>query len=261
VKSQKKLVIASAVRDCSSHLRGVFYNIERIAERFEDVRVIFVESDSSDDSLQVLEKIKESSKLNVEVFSLGRLEEQFKSRTDRISYARNVYLEIAESSGYDYLLVLDSDDISTESINVDGLMSCFNYDDWDMMTANQPEGYYDIWALRHETFMPYDCWDKVMKRDPGVSYRDAVNEYVNKSFFKINEDEEPIRVKSAFGGAAFIKIDSIQGSRHMGHYPDGRPICEWVPFCSNLNNIFINPKFVNSTTLNEHIKINMLNAV
>ena len=47
------LVVASAVRDCASYLPDVFKNIERISKEFDDVKVIFVESDSSDDTLSV----------------------------------------------------------------------------------------------------------------------------------------------------------------------------------------------------------------
>lgn len=252
------LLIASVVRDCESHLEKVFTNIENISKRFNNVKVVFVESDSSDNTLSILEDIKTNSNLDVQIISLGKLQDTFPSRTDRISHARNVYLDIAEKENYDYLLVLDSDEISTEEMNVDDVMSCFDYEDWDMMTSNQPSGYYDLWALRHEKLMPYDCWKKVVERPSNISYNKAVYEYVNKAFFKLPKTENPVKVNSAFGGAAFIKVKGINGSRHVGHYENGIPICEWVPFCDRLENIFINPRFVNSSVLSEHIKANMM---
>jgi len=253
------LVVASAVRDCASYLPDVFKNIERISKEFDDVKVIFVESDSSDDTLSVLNSIKKSTELPVEIVSLGKLQNEYPRRTDRIAFARNVYLDIVERMvGYDYLLVIDADDISAERMNIEGVMSCFDYEDWDMMTANQPQGYYDLWALRHKELMPYDCWKKVMNRPSDMTYQEAVNNYVNKWFIKIDEDQPLIKVDSSFGGSAFIRIDSIRGCRHIGHNEDGTIACEWPSFCSNLDNIFINPKFVNSTILSEHVKANMM---
>ena len=250
----KNLIIALCVRDCSSYLDEVVSNAESIGSLFKKYTIVFVESDSSDSTL---EKIKSYDK--AVVISHGDLIKQYPSRTDRIAYCRNSYLDFAEDmkDEYDYLLVLDGDSASTEQISKESVLSNFNRDDWDMVVSNQPEGYYDIWALRHKNLMPFDCWKEFNK----YGTRDAFEYFITSRFLKIGLEEDWIPVESAFGGAGFIKISSIQGARHIGHTDDGIPVCEWVPFCESLNlgngKIFINPKFINSTILSEHIEANL----
>ena len=36
--------------------------------------------------------------------------------------------------------------------------SCWQYQNWDVFTANTSDIYYDIWALRHNNWSPNDCW-------------------------------------------------------------------------------------------------------
>ena len=51
---------------------------------------------------------------------------------------------MTEKSDFDYLLVIDGDDAGQEKITEEYLASNFEHENWDMMTANQPEGYYDL---------------------------------------------------------------------------------------------------------------------
>ena len=196
---------------------------------------------------------------NIELISHGNLRDTLPSRTDRIAYCRNSYLDIVEKNkdDYEYLLILDGDSSSSEVISNEAILSNFETEDWDMITANQPEGYYDIWALRHEEWMPFDCWKEFSK----YRTKESFDYFIKSRFVKINLSDNLIPVKSAFGGAGFIRIASIKGARHVGHTEDGIQVCEWVPFCNSLNEgkakIFINPNFVNSTELSEHIKANM----
>jgi len=243
-------MIALCVRDCENHIEKVKRNIDNIRSFVSDTRVVFVESDSSDNTLSVL---KESFANDALVISAGNLQSKLPERTQRISHCRNLYLDEAEKSDFDYLLVIDGDDVGEEMIDEPSLSSNFEYEKWDMMTSNQPEAYYDLWALRHETWMPFDCWEEYEKSPT----RENFIRCVTSRFMKIDESADLIKVQSAFGGSAVIRVDSVRGIRHVGLKDNGSKICEWVPFCQQLNDVYINPKFVNSRILNNHVIANL----
>jgi len=256
--SQKSaLVIAAAVRDNAEWLPAIFRNIGVISDLFSSTKCVFVESDSRDNSLQMLREFQ-SSREGVEVISLGALQPALPLRTQRIALARNTYLNIVEDrlNDHDLLLVMDTDEVNADPVDVQGVLSNFQYFDWDMICANQKDLYYDLWALRHPEWMPGDCWRQVEDRPSFMSRNAAKKMFVDSKFMHIGKKEPPIPVLSAFGGAAFIKIPSIKGARHEG-LKDNRHVCEWVSFCNQLNNgkasILINPAFINQIGRNKHI--------
>lgn len=248
---QEKIIFACAIRDCEKHIISVYNNILNLAKLFAEYRIIFIESDSKDSTLQFLANLKENDK-NVEFISLGNLSSKFEERTERIAAARNTYLDLVESNypTWDILCPFDADDRSTYPIDINDFLSNFKYSGWDMICANQKNKYYDMWALRHYYWMPFDVirW-MTLERPYFIKYKDAQNMCSHSRIIHIDEMYPPIKVDSAFGGMALIKISSIKGARHKGLYEDGWPCCEWVPFCKSLNGgnakIYINPKFIN----------------
>lgn len=244
-----KIVVAASVCNCVSYIDKLVSNIIIISSLFSECSVVLIESDSDDDSLRIItEKLNNSGIINI-VSSLGSLKPKINHRTGRIAYARNTYLDIIERrfDDWDYVLVLDFNDSNIDQIDPSNILSNFDKNNWDMVCANQRMGYYDLWALRHPKLMPHDCW-KMARNFNG----DGRSEFVYSKFFILTEDMPWVKVDSAFGGAAFIKISSIQGARHDSINSDGEEECEWVSFCKKLNggnsNIYINPKFYNQTT-------------
>jgi hypothetical protein len=242
----KKIVIVSAISNVSRYVPYVLRNIEHYSKIFSNTYCIFVESDSVDESCNVLKNYMDNITISYEIKSLGNLKNTIPYRTGRIATGRNVYLDIVEEkfSDWDFLLVLDFNDANIDPIDDTFILSNFQRDDWDMVCANQKLGYYDLWALRHPKLMPYDCWK--MCRE---AKSNGLWDHVHSKFVIIPEHLPWINVESAFGGAAFIKISSIQGARHESINSDGEEECEWVSFCRKLNGgnskIYINPKFQN----------------
>ena len=247
---EEKIIFASAIRNCEKYLNSVCSNILNLASQFKEYKIIFIESDSSDRTLEGL-KYFQSLNSNIEITSLGNLEQQFPIRTDRISIARNKYLDIVESKyqDYDLLCLFDSDDISSDPIDPQSLLSNLNYDNWDMMCANQENKYYDLWALRHPIWMPFDLIKQLRHKPSFMSYDTANQIFSLSRQIVIPRNHSPIKVDSAFGGMALVKISSIKGARHSSRDEDGEEYCEWVPFCKALNKgnakIYINPAFIN----------------
>ena len=251
----KKLIVAGIVRNNASYLNNIFKNIKNISSLFSDVKCIFVESDSNDNSLSMLNQFALEQK-NTDVITLGKLQNTHPYRTQRTALCRNIYLEKVEQLKEEYplLLVLDMDDVNSYPIQAESILSNFNYDDWDMITANNPDGYYDIWALRHPIWMPYDCWKAVGDRPAFMSNEDAINIHVRSRIIKIDVNHPLIPVESAFSGMAFIKTESIKGARHIGLIQNNgviQEIVEWVYFCKSIKEgkakIYINPRFVTNT--------------
>jgi hypothetical protein len=247
---EEKIVFACAVRNCSIYLNSVYANIFNLASLFKEYKIIFIESDSSDNTLEGLYYFQ-SLNSNIEIVSLGKLESQYPTRTDRIAIARNTYLDIVESKykDYDLLCLFDADDRSSNPIEPSAILSNLNYDNWDMMCANQENKYYDLWALRHPIWMPFDLIKQLRHKPSFMSYNTANNIFSLSRQIIIPRDHSPIKVESAFGGMALVKIPSIKGARHSSRDEDGEEYCEWVPFCKSLNNgnanIYINPAFIN----------------
>ena len=247
---EERIIFACAIRNCEQYLHKVYLNLSNLASQFKEYKIIFIESDSSDKTIDLL-KYFQTLNSNIEIISLGNLEYQYPVRTDRLAIARNCYLDIVESkySDYDLLCLFDSDDRSSDPINPESLLSNLQYTDWDMMCANQENKYYDLWALRHPIWMPFDLIKQLRRKPSFMSYPAANQIFSLSRQIIIPHNHPPIKVDSAFGGMALLKISSIKGARHSSRDEDGEEYCEWVPFCKALNNgnakIYINPAFIN----------------
>ena len=81
----KKIIIAGIVRNNAQYLSSIFKNIEMISSLFKEVKCIFVESDSNDNSLNLLNEFKNKNK-NVDVISMGNLRTKMPYRTQRTAF-------------------------------------------------------------------------------------------------------------------------------------------------------------------------------
>lgn len=248
------VVFVGPVRNCAPFLENVFKNIERIGSLFKSYSCVFAESDSSDNSLDILSKYAEKNS-NVYVITLGNLEQHIKSRTLRIAAARNSAISFAEENGlldnHDYYVQICVDDVMAQEMNLEGVLSCFKYDvnDWAGMTANQ-NTYYDLWTLRKEGWLNYDCWYEVHKRPSYMSLEDAKNIFVGSRFIKIPKDHGLIEVDSAHGGFSIYKSSFAKGSRYKGYNQENNfEESDIMQFCRDVKSrggrIFINSELIN----------------
>jgi glycosyltransferase involved in cell wall biosynthesis len=248
------VVFVGPVRNCGRYLRDVFKNIERIGSLFKSYSCVFVESDSTDNSLEILE---EYSKVNPNVFvaSLGDLEPRIQSRTLRIATARNCAIQICEEKGlldtHDFYVQLCVDDVMAQEMDLEGIKSCFKYDisEWDCMTANQ-NTYYDLWTLRKKGWLDYDCWYEVHARPDYMSFEDAKNIFVQSRFIKIPKNYGLIEVDSAHGGFSIYKSSIVKGCRYRGYNEKNNfEESDIISFCEGVKakggKIFINSELIN----------------
>lgn len=248
-----KILVTGIARDCG---KKIGQDIDRIAlclTRFQEIHWLVVESDSADDTVEILQEHEQSLK-NFRYLSLGTLRKKYPKRTERTSFCRNVYLsEVQENEIYndiDFVLVVDLDGINTK-ITEEGILSCWDADDWGGCAANQAGPYYDVWALRHEVWCPGDCWHEYyFLRNYGLGIARALYSAVYSKMITIPSDQPMFEVDSAFGGAAIYKREALMNARYVGVDEEGKEVCDHVALSEDIRNdgfrIFLNPKFVNS---------------
>lgn len=248
----KSCVVICAARN----IEQTFYkDLKRISEslsRFDEVSWIVIESDSDDNSSQLLSRVAIQSS-NFQFVSLGPLSQRIPIRTERLAFVRNTGLQMLRDSenleNIDFVIVADLNGTNS-AISKLGVDSCFTHLDWDACFANPLGPYYDVWALRHPVWSPNDCWEylnflRQHHRSPGKSLFAAVH----SRMIKINPDSPWIPVLSAFGGFAIYRTTSILSAEYRGLTSDGKEICEHVPLNLELSEkgkrLFINPQMVN----------------
>ena len=258
--SKTSVLIVSTVRNCGK-------NLLKTVEALDDYlgstnkQFLFVESDSSDDTLAFLQKLA-TSRSNFKYLSLGDLKSSIPRRTERIAFCRNKYLEYlhANAARFEYLIVVDSDGVVSkiEDSNVFSIPD----NNWYALAANVNGFYYDLWALRAESWCNHDCWKRY--RDLigiGMSEYSAYKISVWSSMISLNQSGPNLNVNSAFGGLAVYKVNSIpKSARYIGVDSEGGEICEHVSFnlaikSNNLSSgMYILPGLIVGKSPPEHVK-------
>jgi hypothetical protein len=251
--SDSSFLIVGLVRNCARQLAT---DVDRMASAFDGAKSLqwlLIESDSTDGTLDVLAGLKGRIR-DFNFLPLGTLRERLPLRTERIAHCRNRYVEeIRHNPAYwdvDYVVVSDFDGLNSH-LTAASVRSCWDRDDWDICTANQDGPYYDIWALRHETWSPNDCYEqlKFLNRFNADTERNLYSA-VHSRMIRIPVDSEWIEVDSAFGGLAIYPRKAFEESSYIGLNSAGEEICEHVTFHKILREqgyrIAINPKMINA---------------
>jgi hypothetical protein len=262
-----KLLIAGTCRDIEQYWENTKKSLDIIFNSVEDYICVIVESNSSDNTLNCLNDwAKQTDKSKRIIISLGKLDEIQYNRTMRIAKGRNTYMQYFRDNNffdnnnndYEYMLVVDLDDIlNIESNFKEQLDSCFKIEDWDAMSSNRNNKYYDIWALRSNSeilFCNFDCNNhddsriiisfckySGKKNTKKLSNNPRKNEYINNPeilYKNIPRNYGFIECTSAFGGMTLYKTNKIKDKVY-----DGDKTCEHISFHEGLK-IFINSEFI-----------------
>lgn len=256
------ILILGTIRDGEKVLEEAVKHLEYVFTPTANLRWLIIESDSSDGTLQILKKLKASID-NFNFFSLGNLSKKIPSRPARIGYCRQFYLtHLMQNRQYDqceYFVVADMDgvnkDLTRKTITSVWRTAAL----WDAVFANQPNGYYDLWALRHPTWMPMDPYITYQRMiAEGQRASAAYFSAIISKIYKISVRSSLIEVTSAFGGIGIYKAECFKKGSYIDNANENNrfEICEHVIFNNILTKkgyrLYINPEFVNSLT-SEHI--------
>ena len=177
-----------------------------------DLSVILIESDSNDQTLQVLNKVSTTLD-NFHYLSLGNLSQKIPNRIERLNYCRNQYLLAIKNNKMmnkaDYICIADFDGMNNK-LTTKKIKNVLNYKfNWDGIFANQSKNYYDILALRHKYWSPNNAWDEFEWFSKNTNVKNTKQRSVYNRMVKLKQNVGPIEVNSAFGGFAIYKAKTI----------------------------------------------------
>ena len=248
------VVICGVARNCARSIERDIRTLLRAAALFKKVQVLVVESDSSDDTLALVQALGAQNG-KVRGIGLGSLRERHPKRTERIALARNACLdELASNPLYaaaSHMIMVDLDGMCRH-LTGEALASCWavGAPPWDVCGANQGDYYYDVWTIRHPQWCPGDAWREHELLVPvlGVTAADEVALF--SRMVHIAPTRPWIEVDSAFGGLAIYRRSAIGAARYVGLDAQGREVCDHVGLHLSMRaagrRIFINPALINA---------------
>lgn len=266
-----KVVLVGTISNAEKKLEQDFYNVFRSLHFFDQIDVFLVESDSSDSTISVIEKIRKKNP-NFNYVSLGNLKVTLPDRIERIRKCRNVYVEYIRNNiddkKWDYVVVADLDGMNSALKN-DSILKLFSaQESWDACFPNQKFGYYDLYALREPSWMPRDCFEdlkflksQIPKREYNcfkffniirniLDYDRARKSVIYNKMRILSKNSDWIRVDSAFGGLAIYRIRWFLDFDYSKSSESNILVSEHVDFnlkCINIDaKFYIVPKFINS---------------
>jgi hypothetical protein len=273
----KNILLVGTVSNVSKTIRKELWILLKALSYFDSIEVYLVESDSTDSTVNLLEKIK-SIHVNFDFISMSSLKSIYPDRITRIAYCRKIYVDYIRTNyrlkKWDYIAVADLDGMNM-NLTRKGIETCFTQNlHWDAIMANQTFGYYDIFALRSNGWVEGDCFQEMhaakQNSNPPKQLRNSALNFISlfmyhdkfrKDFIynqmKILPRRKFITVESAFGGFAiyrskiFLKynytLENNSASEHVAFHKDA---------------LKSNAKFyINTSLINNHINIYNLNKL
>ena len=257
----KKVVFCIPVRNESSNIKDLFKTLDNLAKSFIDYFIVFIESDSSDDSSSLIKEYL----LNRKGVLINKNLSNIKNRVMRLAISRNEYLSYIKKNdllkSFDLMIVLDCGGVNNKLTAKKIKKAISQNKNWVGIFPTQKILYYDIWTLRIKNFIDYDCFEELFK-----AYKK--NNKIKKNFFKligkflfINylTKSKKINVISAYGGMGIYKLDKVINFTYDSN--NGKN-CEHVEFNKKIYNkygdcLVLDKNLTNSYGINIHT-INIL---
>ena len=254
----KTIVLAALARDVELRTPDSIVKMEKTGECFKDYRIVIFENDSKDKSRELL---SEWSKKNNKVILMDCCDEGScecklknensyklgwagKKRIEKMRHYREKILRYTTKnfSDFDYYLLYDFD--LQGGIYLDGLITSFSKDDWDMVFARGLQSMPQITKKRLILYdsLPYipDYMDFNHKRNLQYMF----NKF-DKDLGKKNVGSKFIKCKSGFNGLSIYNMKSIIDKS----YTKSDFYCEHIDLHYDMYNkgndkIFYNPNMI-----------------
>ena len=257
----KKVVFCIPVRNESSNIKDLFKTLDNLSKSFIDYFIVFIESDSSDDSSSLIKEYL----LNRKGVLINKNLSNIKNRVMRLAISRNEYLSYIKKNdllkSFDLMIVLDCGGVNNKLTAKKIKKAISQNKNWVGIFPTQKILYYDIWTLRIKNFIDYDCFEELFK-----AYKK--NNKIKKIFFKLMGKflfinylikSKKINVISAYGGMGIYKLDKVINFTYDSN--NGKN-CEHVEFNKKIYNkygdcLVLDKNLTNSYGINIHT-INIL---
>ncbi len=225
-----KISVFSLWRDSEKYINRTLNQLEEIEKNYPAIEFsyFFYENDSSDDTFSHLNKWMEKRKGLFFSEKLNFDREQFvitPSRMQKMAYFRNKMINLCRFIKTDYSIIFDSD-VIFKPVVIQQFLSKID-EETAMYTPNIKQNivckwcncgknsYYDVAALKDVFDHQGLCW----------SHNPFINIFDRQKF----ELEQPIEVKSAFGGFAFFKSNVLNFCNWATDIK-----CEHISFCDDI---------------------------
>ena len=249
--SESNILIAGTARDVAHCIASEINHLIACTSDFKSTKVFIIESDSSDQTYDCLNQLTNEFSF-FSFIGLGKLSEVIPSRTQRLSHCRNQIVNAVRDDpqfqSIDFVLLADLDGVN-DLLTKEKIAQCWTLEEnWDVICANQLNYYYDIWALRHPYWSPYNYLEQYHHLTPflGSHQANQISKIVKQ--VKLDPNQKPILVDSAFGGLAIYKREAyISGT--YGFKPGEVDEVDHAPYHKILRDkgyrIYINPALIN----------------
>jgi len=207
--------ILCTIRNCAPFLPKIFENFEKIGEIFNGNYIVILYYDTSSD--ETLPMIQTYAHKNPKVvFYVNQESPLSPYRTHRIAKGRNFVLEKfrSEYSSYDFFVVMDCDNVCSYNLKTQLLRNCLTRNDWDMISFQHPNGYYDIYALSTYPFL-LNCF---LFKNHNLAKGSLVKQ------LQKGRKNHLTYVLSAFNGFAIYRTRKFENCNY-----DGTPRYDYIP--------------------------------
>jgi len=222
-----KCCICGTVRNVEGYLDRIFANIEKISTLFEDYIIIMYYDPSDDNTLQ---KLKDYQSKNSKLKFYVNKEILSKARTHRLAYARNGCLQMIREnySDYEMFIMMDCDNVCSADVRLDVLKKYLYRNDWDSLSFNKADDYYDIWAL---SIRPYVFSYRHYKDESKLL--GEMKKYISNLLSQVPQNGL-LKCASAFNGFAIYRTKKFLNCSY-----DGRLRVDLIPKNYLINNLII----------------------
>ena len=212
-----KCCICGPVKNCAPYLNKIFENMEKLGTLFEDYIIIMYYDKSKDNTLQILKNYQtKNSKftffVNQQPLSKYRTHNIAKARNYCVNEVRNKYPD------FEYLIMMDCDDVNSKNINTNVLKNVLKREDWDALSFQTSPRYYDIWGL---SIYPF-CFSYNHFKENVQNYN-IIQDYVERKLKNLPVGEL-LPCISAFNGFSIYKVNKFSNC-----YYDGRVNINLIP--------------------------------
>ena len=281
VYSVMKILVVGTISNASEKFQRDFEAIKTALASFDEINFFFVESDSSDSTISILNENK-SRDIHFDYVSLGTLRNNIPERIERIRFCRNRYVdEIRESfskNPWEYVIVADLDGMNgaiSETTILNTLNSTIN---WDGCFANQQFGYYDLFALRAPGWLEENCFSHLNRLKISKPFKPKFNsklmnfleafhhfdklrvEAIYCKMCRIKRSDSWIPVNSAFGGFGIYRAELFLLYNYNFLHLENDVYSEHIDFHAKCveggARLYINPSLINS-----HLNVYNLNRI
>jgi hypothetical protein len=266
LSEKESVIVVGTIRNVEKSINSEINKLINALKRFNSVYFYLVESDSTDNTILILEKLQNNIP-NFEFRSLGKLEGSIPDRLERIRFCRNEYVKYLRNKKFSekcaFVMVADLDGMNS-ALKSSAIDSCFSRNDWDVVVSNQTFGYYDISALRLKSWQEHDWTDKYEQEKYSL-IKPKSNLWINRiryyfaldkikytvlysKMIRLRKTSPWIQVDSGFGGAALYRVDIFMKHDYTKEIENNE--IDHVSLHRKLiregGKIYINPKFINS---------------